>query len=119
MKCEGCNCLIGQGCRCQYCGLFYCLNCLEIYKQYYTCKKCKGEGYSVDRGVLYRCPKCFGRGELDWLENIVGPKYTFFQVTESSPVKKFLNPIYSILRLNTTGFFSQAKRKKINTIILR
>jgi hypothetical protein len=45
---------------------------LKIRKE--KCKKCKGEGYSVDRGVLYRCPKCFGRGELDWLENIVGPK---------------------------------------------
>lgn len=37
------------------------------------CEECKGKGYSLDRGVLYRCPKCFGRGELDWIENIIGP----------------------------------------------
>jgi len=38
------------------------------------CSKCKGKGYLVNRKrVLRRCPKCLGRGELDWVENIVGP----------------------------------------------
>jgi RecJ-like exonuclease len=39
-----------------------------------TCKKCNGKGYLVNRKkVLRRCPKCLGCGELDWVENVVGP----------------------------------------------
>jgi hypothetical protein len=38
------------------------------------CSKCNGKGYLVNRKkVLRRCPKCLGRGELDWVENVVGP----------------------------------------------
>ena len=38
------------------------------------CAKCNGKGYLLSRKkVLRRCPKCLGRGELDWVENVVGP----------------------------------------------
>ena len=37
------------------------------------CSKCNGKGYLLtQKRVLYRCPKCLGRGELDWVENVVG-----------------------------------------------
>jgi hypothetical protein len=39
-----------------------------------SCPKCNGKGYLLTRKrVLYRCPKCLGRRELDWVENVVGP----------------------------------------------
>ena len=42
------------------------------------CKTCDGKGF-VSSGVGYflRCEKCMGKGELDWVEKIVGPKLNY------------------------------------------
>lgn len=38
------------------------------------CSECDARGHiKVDTNLLL-CPKCFGRGVVDWLENIVGRK---------------------------------------------
>lgn len=42
------------------------------------CSECGGKGYQVrsespnSPGIIFRCPKCGGRGELDWVEQVVG-----------------------------------------------
>ncbi len=39
------------------------------------CPKCNGSGSEPkihDRIVAGKCSKCFGKGKLDWIENIVG-----------------------------------------------
>jgi DnaJ-class molecular chaperone len=36
------------------------------------CSKCEGNGYIIKMGILFRCDKCGGRGELDWLEQVIG-----------------------------------------------
>ena len=51
------------------------------------CDKCLGEGIIFDRKKKFfeqweswyekhtsTCPKCYGEGKLDWIENIVGKK---------------------------------------------
>ena len=44
------------------------------------CDKCNGSGscntkYSQETSPYYvRCPKCKGRGKVDWVENIIGKK---------------------------------------------
>ncbi|MGD2072672.1 MAG: hypothetical protein PVG65_04195 [Candidatus Thorarchaeota archaeon] len=36
----------------------------------FTCKECNGSG-NVGKII---CPNCFGSGDLDWVENVVGKK---------------------------------------------
>lgn len=51
----------------------------EIRHQNYICKDCKGKGKkkirtSYQTYIEIFCPKCNGKGYLDWVENIVGVK---------------------------------------------
>jgi len=49
-----------------------------------VCDECKGTGYDLEIPKQknsnpyymkhYNCPKCFGLGKLDWVENIVGKR---------------------------------------------
>lgn len=41
------------------------------------CDKCGGEGAIIHNKIEvmdYMCPKCKGRGRVDWVENITGVK---------------------------------------------
>lgn len=43
------------------------------------CDRCNGKGYYVYKeGWNHICPKCLGRKELDWLQNIIGVKSSDF-----------------------------------------
>ena len=35
------------------------------------CNECNGTGLKTNQ-VYHPCPKCYGTGKLDWIENIVG-----------------------------------------------
>lgn len=46
------------------------------------CNKCGGTGWYhngqtyINNGKLFTtCSKCYGKGQIDWIENIVGVKY--------------------------------------------
>lgn len=50
-----------------------------------VCNKCGGTGRAavkLDKPTinvtLICCPKCFGRGKVDWIENIIGTKRHLF-----------------------------------------
>ncbi len=57
---------------------------MKLKKGEVKCDKCKGKGkipakdhprvYISTEGSLFECPKCFGTGKLDWVENIVGKR---------------------------------------------
>lgn len=40
----------------------------------YICNKCNGKGHLPTKNpdVVKMCPKCHGKKELDWIENVVG-----------------------------------------------
>ena len=44
------------------------------------CSKCNGIGYvnKSNNKSLCLCPKCKGKGEIDWIEQVVGKKYKPF-----------------------------------------
>jgi len=51
----------------------------------FICKKCEGTGrgvklsthYGMRKGTYAICPDCYGKGKLDWIENILGKKTMF------------------------------------------
>ena len=46
--------------------------------EYIKCDKCNGNGIVLEKEFLGNiCPKCDGKKELDWVENIVGVKRKF------------------------------------------
>lgn len=45
------------------------------------CDKCGGEKLTPVRAIgniKMLCPRCDGKGKLDWIENIVGKPYTHY-----------------------------------------
>lgn len=51
------------------------------------CNKCEGGGswpqlfMKKEQAAYYRCPKCYGSGKLDWIENITGkPDIYYFSM---------------------------------------
>lgn len=59
----------------------------KLNDQYYTCDKCNGRGNIPTKNpdVVKQCSKCFGKKQLDWIENLVGvTKYkpTFDEVQQ-------------------------------------
>ena len=63
--------------------------------EFIKCDKCEGKGFVwLDRdefpfpSMSRTCEKCYGKKELDWIENIVGVKkgYTEF-IIESKTIK--------------------------------
>ena len=45
------------------------------------CNKCDGKRAleTTDPEILRQCPKCRGRGIVDWIENIMGRKGTYIK----------------------------------------
>jgi len=44
------------------------------------CNKCNGKKeFEVSSTLMQRCPKCKGKGTLDWIENIIGVKGTYIK----------------------------------------
>lgn len=47
---------------------------MKLKEGEYICDKCNGRGNIPTRNpdVVIKCPKCFGKQKLDWIENVVG-----------------------------------------------
>ena len=44
------------------------------------CSKCNGTGFDISEYVHgVTCSKCLGKGQLDWIENIVGVKSNYIK----------------------------------------
>lgn len=47
---------------------------LKLKEGEVLCDKCYGKGFLGKGRALPICPKCFGAGKLDWIENVVGKR---------------------------------------------
>lgn len=49
---------------------------MELKEGELVCSLCNGWGkvYHKDDDGIFQCPRCKGRGKLDWVENIMGIK---------------------------------------------
>ena len=59
-----------------------CIGCINLYQDYkhlVDCIKCNSNGYILIDNILFRCPKCGGRGEVDWVEQVItNPKKSLY-----------------------------------------
>jgi hypothetical protein len=50
-----------------------CVGCIDLKldPSLVDCLACNSNGYIARGGMLFRCPKCHGRGEVDWIGQII------------------------------------------------
>ena len=83
-----------------------------------VCNRCNGSGkYPSSNNSStcidsYKCFKCHGTGKLDWIENIVGKKFSkpilneWFSVSNANPTKAKFGQIYLNLDNNIISRFN-------------
>ena len=84
------------------------------------CDKCSGKGYSNKGKIGVTCPKCYGLGKLDWIDNIKGSNETFknsiIDTAKECIHKETKKLSLEISKVSTTIDKAESKLKNIKKI---
>ena len=73
----------------------------KMTKDEMNCSECDGVGYILED----ECPKCFGTGKLDWIENVVGKR--------GYPLSSFWDTVDVCTRTMAENFIKRIKSADI------
>lgn len=66
-------------------------NPMQLNEGNVVCTECGGVGRVRAGNYRRNCLKCNGKGQLDWIENIMGRKQKLIEVANQRAVRNYVN----------------------------